>query len=118
MITTKQISSVQWQSYFDRFTKKHLRYGQPESARIELLGENIGDQVETEAARLLGISYDAKSKAFEVVVQNVDHLVYRPKEVWVVEEDDGFLSSIEFVSDDGTKELLTIRRSGPPATSS
>ena len=110
MAATKQIPSQEWKNYFDRFTKRYLRDARPETARIELLSPLLGDQVETEAARLMGISYDARSQALEVLLENMDHLVFQPREIWAVEEDDGFLPSIEIVRDDGTKEILTIRR--------
>jgi hypothetical protein len=64
---------------------------------------------------LLRISFDPKSDAIEVLLQNMDHLVYRPREIWVIEEEDGFLSSIEIVRDDDAKEILSIRRTGLPA---
>jgi len=99
--------------YFDRFTKRYLRDDRPETARIELLSPALGDQVEAEAAvQLLGISYDPKSEALEALLENMDHLVFQPKEIWAVEEEGGFLPSIEIVRDDGTKEILTVRRGG------
>jgi len=112
MTTTKQISHDQWKDQFDRFTKRYLRDARPETARIELLSPLLGDQVEAEAAQLQGISYDPRSRVLEVLVENMDHLVFHPKEIWVWEEADGFLRSIEIVRDDGTKEILTIRRAG------
>lgn len=112
MTATKQIPPNQWKDYFDRFTKRHLRDDRPETARIELLSPTLGDQVQAPGAQLQGITYDTKSKALEVLVENMDHLVFRPKEIWAVEEKDGFLSGIEIVRDDGTKEILTVRRAG------
>ncbi len=115
MAATKRIPREQWASFFDRFTRAHLRDERPEAATVEILSPDPGDQVEAEAARLLGVSYDPKSEALEVLLENVDHLVFHPKEIWVVEEDDGFLPAIGLVRDDGTKELLSLRRTGPPA---
>jgi len=112
MEATKQIPRQQWKDYFDRFTKRHLRDDRPETARIELLSPALGDQVEAEAAHLQGISYDPRSKVLEVLLENMDHLIFHPKEIWAWEEEDGFLRSIEIVRDDGTKEILTIRRAG------
>lgn len=110
MTATKQIPSQQWKEYFDRFTKRYLRDDRPETARVELLSPGLGDQVETTAAHLQGITYDTKSKALEVLLENMDHLVFRPEEIWAIEEKDGFLSGVEIVRGDGTKEILTIRR--------
>lgn len=115
MSETKQIDRRQWEVYFDRFTKRYLRDDRPEAARIELVSPEMGDQVEVEAARLLGISFDPKDDVLEVLLENTDHLVFEPMQIWVVEEPDGFLPSVEVVRHDGEKEILTIRRSGPPA---
>jgi hypothetical protein len=115
METTKQIPSHEWKDYFDRFTKRYLRDDRPEAATIEILSPSLGDQIEADAARLLGISYDAKSKALEVLLEGMDHLVYRPKRISVIEEGDGFVPSIEILRDDDAKEILTVRRAGHPA---
>jgi len=112
MPATKQIPRNQWKDYFDGFTKRYLRDDRPETATIELLSPTLGDQFEVEGAHLLGISYDPKSEALEVLLKNMDHLVFRPKEISAIEEEDGFLSGIEIVRNDGTKEILTVRRGG------
>jgi len=113
MTETKQIPKEEWEAYFDQFSKEHLRDDSPEAAKIEVVSPRIGAQVETEGALLLGVSYDPKSKAFEVLLEGVDHLVFEPKEIWVV-GDEGSLPSIEVVREDGTKEILTLRRTGLP----
>jgi hypothetical protein len=110
MAKMKQIPNEQWTEYFDGFTKRHLRDDLPEKVIIQLVDPELGAQVEANAIRLFGISYDAKSRAFEVLLEKLDHLVFRPKEVWVVEEDDGFVSALEIIHDDDTKEILTIHR--------
>jgi len=117
MGTTRKIPRDEWKDYFERFTKQHLRTQPPEAVTIELLSPTIGDQFEARLARLEGLTYDAKSSAFEVWLdEELDHLAFYPTDIWVVEEDRGFLSAIEIVRSDGAKEILNIQRSGPPAT--
>ena len=115
MTDTKQIPRKEWKAYFDRFTKDHLRDDRPEAATIELLSPELGDQVEAGGARLLGITFDPKSKSLEILLENVDHLVFEPKEIWVMEENDGFIPGMEVVRRDGNKEIMTVRRAGLPA---
>ena len=110
MASTKQIPREQWEEYFDRFTQRHLEYGAPEEAMVELVSPTLGDQLESEGARLLGLTWDPKSEAFEVLFEDIDHMVFNPTEIWVVEGDDGFLSAIELVRPDGDKEILQLRR--------
>lgn len=113
MASTKQIPRDQWKNYFDAFTKKHLRDDLPESVTVELVSPELGGQVQAEGARLRGISYDPKNGALEVYLDKVDARAHNPKEIWVEEDDDGFLPSVEIVRGDGTKEILTIRRRYP-----
>jgi hypothetical protein len=115
MSTTKQIPRAEWSEYFERFTRQHLGEHEPETVTIEVVSPQAGDQFETTTVRLLGIAYDAKSQAVQVLTEDLDHTVPNPAEIWVVEEEAGFISTVELVGPDGSKELLHIHRSGPPA---
>jgi hypothetical protein len=115
MTTTKRIPRRQWKNYFDKFTKRHLGDDRPESASVDLLSSALGDQGEADDAHLLGIAFDPKSDALEVLLQNVDHLVFEPREIWVVEETNGFLRGIELVRKDGTREIMRVQPSVLPA---
>lgn len=117
MAITRELARGEWKTYFDRFTRRHLsdegkaRY----QARVEVLSLAFGDQLEATLVRVIGIAYDPKSNAFELALENLDHLVFRPTEIWVIEEDDGFVSALEVVDADGNKEIINLRQSGPPA---
>lgn len=118
MATTKQLPREQWHEYFDAFTKAFLMDPNPEAADIEIVSPELGDQLEAEYVRVIGITYDHKDNVLEVALENVDHLIYHPKEIWVMEEDNGFVSSIEVVRDDDTREIIRLRSVGiQPATS-
>lgn len=115
MATTKQIPRAQWQQYFDRFTRQHLGDDVPKAATMELVSPKAGDQVEASAARLLGLSYDPQRKQFKVLLEDVDYLLFEPAEIWVLEEDWGFVSAVELAYEDGSKEIIFVRLDGPPA---
>jgi hypothetical protein len=112
---TKQIPRSEWKAYLDRFTRQHLTEDPPEAVTVEVFSPTVGDQFEARTERLLGLTYDPKSSAVEVLLEDVDHLVFQPVEIWVIETGDGFISTMELVRADGTRELLYIHRSGPPA---
>jgi len=113
---TKRVSPKEWSTFFDRFTRKHLRDDLPETVTIEVTSPEVGDQFSAKDARLLGITYDPKSEALEIVLEGNDHLAFRPVDIWVVEnEADGFLETIDLVRADGTKEIVHLHRSGVPA---
>ena len=117
MGVTKQIPRDEWNTYFERFTRRELQ-GEGnvhDAAVVELLSPTFGDQFETSLVRLLGLTYDPKGNTFELALENLDHLVFHPSELWVIEEEDGFISTLEIGRDDGSKELVHLRRSGPPA---
>ena len=113
MSTTKQLARTEWKQYFDRFTRERLQGGAPEAATIEVVSPTLGDQFQVSAVRLLGLTYDPKSETLEVLLENIDHLIFRPTEIWVVEGEPGFMSTLEIVQSDGTKQLIYVRRSGP-----
>jgi hypothetical protein len=108
--TTKQIPRAEWESYFERFTREHLSGNQPETATVEVVSPNMGDQFEATEARLLGLDYDPKDDAFELALEGVDHLSFQPSEIWVIEDEGGFLSAIELGHPDGTKEIVYLHR--------
>lgn len=99
-------------AYFDLFTKRFLRDGSPEAADLELVATDWGDQFALEGARLIGITYDARRRTLEFALDSGDHRVLEPREVWVVEEPDGFPGTIEVVRPDGTREVVTIKKVG------
>jgi len=114
MAATKQIQRDEWERYFDDFVRRHIEHDPPKAATVEVISLAIGDQLEA-ASQLSGIAYDPKSNALEVLMEDVDHLVFYPTEIWVLEDEDGFISALDVVSADGTKEIVHIQRSGVPA---
>ncbi|HVU51728.1 MAG TPA: DUF5335 family protein [Polyangia bacterium] len=116
---TRQLPRTEWKAYFDRYTREHLsssdETGVHEVAIVEVLLPRMGDQFEVTFEPLLGMTYDPKSNAFELLLRDIDHLVFRPAEIAVIEDDDGFISELEIVRADDVKEIVHLRRSGPPA---
>jgi hypothetical protein len=111
---TRQIPRGEWKPFLERFTREHLREP-PHTTTVEVLSPAMGDQLEARNQRLLGLNYDPKSDVLEVLLEGIDHLVFRPVELWVIESEDRFLSTLELVRPDGTRELLHLHRGGSPA---
>lgn len=112
MPDTKQLPKESWAAYFDGFTKKFLRDVNPEDADIRVMSPDIGAQEQTKHVRLQGITYDPKDNVLEFLLEHLDHLIYNPKEIWVVEEENGFLRSIEVVRDDDSREIVELTQVG------
>jgi len=106
------IPSVEWQGFFDQYTRRFLshRGDAEEAALIEVISPSLGVEVEASDVSLLGMDYDPKSNAFELVLAEVDHLMYYPTEIAVIEEDDGFISALEVTRVDATQEIVQVRR--------
>lgn len=112
MSVTTRIPQDQLKQYFDTFTKRFLQDGSPEAVDVEVLEPELGDQHALQGARLIGITYDPRSNALELELDSGDHRVYAPEAVWVLEEADGFISALEVVAPDGTREVVSIKRVG------
>jgi len=118
MSQTKRIPHDQLGEYFDAFSRRFLMRGSPEAVDIELVGPEIGDQFVASGVRLLGVDYDHNTNALEIQLESGDRRVYDAREVWTIEEPDGFISSMEVVLADGTRQVVTmkpvgLRRSNP-----
>src|SRR6476619_3221960 len=113
MGATRVIPCEDWETFFDEYTRRFLSaVGEAEeTAFIEVMSPSLGVEVEAAQVPLLGMAYDPKSNAFELVLANVDHLSYYPTEIAVLEEDDGFISALEVTRVDGTQEIVQLQRS-------
>jgi uncharacterized protein DUF5335 len=112
MAMTKAVPRERLEQYFDEFTKRFLRDGSPEAVDVEVLEPDWGDQVVAQGARLLGITYDRRKNSLEFELESGDHRIIEPAEVWTIEEEDGFLSAVEVVHSDGTREVVSVKRVG------
>jgi hypothetical protein len=112
MSMTKLLPPEYLQEYFDHFTKRFLNYEHTDVADVEVLGKDLGDQVATTGAHLIGITYDPRAQSLEVELDSGDLRAYHPKEVWAMEEDDGFLRAVEIVRSDDSSEIVRLRRLG------
>ena len=112
MTITTKVPPEQLEKYFDTFSKHYLMRESTNAVDIEVLMPELGDQFEAEGAHLAGISYDPRSRAIDIELDGGDHRAYKPSEVWVVEDDDGFLKAMEMVQADGTREVVRVRKLG------
>jgi hypothetical protein len=110
-VTTK-IPEEQLADYFAAFTRRFLLDESPECVDIEVLEPDWGDHSSpiAQCAHLMGITYEQRTRRLEFELDSADHRIENPAEVWVLEEPDGFLSALEVVYDDGTREVVSIKR--------
>jgi hypothetical protein len=99
----RKLEKPEWSSFLDRFDKGLT----DTQAEIEVAWLNLGDQVQAEWVPLIGIVYDPKDDIVEVAVENLDHIIRRPRELYV-EEEDGELSSLAVVDGEGTRHVVRV----------
>jgi Family of unknown function (DUF5335) len=109
---TKVVPREQLADYFTEFTKRFLRDESPEAVDVEVIEPDWGDLVLAHGARLLGITYDRHEDSLEFALEGVDHRIIEPQEVWTIEEEDGFLSALEVIHSDGSREVVCVKRVG------
>ena len=112
MSNTKSIPVDELEKYLDSFSRRFLMRSSQEFADIQLIGPDVGDQVVASGAHLLGIDYDPHTRALEILLEGGDRRAYEPREVWTVEDPDGFINSMEVVLADGSRQIMTIKRVG------
>jgi hypothetical protein len=94
----------EWKDFFDRVTGVLLG----KQADIEVASLALGDQIETESMQVLGIVYDPKNDLIEIVLDGLDHLIHRPRELYV-DENGVELTSMQIVDADGTRQIVKLK---------
>ncbi|WP_323139758.1 DUF5335 family protein [Massilia phyllosphaerae] len=104
-MSTTKLDKAAWQTTFDQLSKSLLVGKQVE---IEVTGLHIGDQIEQEWIQLLGMSYDPKNDLIQILVEGLDHLIPKPREVWIDHGPIG-LASMEVIGDDDMRQIIRLR---------
>jgi hypothetical protein len=110
MATTRQISKQDWQGYFDRFSREFARESVRENSTLWVFMEELGAQAANETVRLEGIAFDPKDDVLEISLEHDDHLISHPTEIWSVEDENGFITALSVIREDGMREILQIQR--------
>jgi hypothetical protein len=100
----RKLEKQEWQSFLDRVSKALTG----KRAEIEIGSLAIGDQIEADWLPLIGLAYDPRSDQIEVALENLDHLISRPRELYF-EEELGQLSSLAIIDSEGTKQIIRLK---------
>lgn len=100
----RKLEKQQWQAFLDRVSKALTG----KRAEIEIGSLAIGDQIQAKWLPLIGLTYDPKSDQIEVALENIDHLISRPRELYL-EEALGQLSSLAIVDSEGTQQIIRLK---------
>jgi hypothetical protein len=103
-MSASTLPKSEWSGFFASLS----RTLQGKQAEIEVLSLQLGDEIEAEWLPLLGIAYDPKNDLVEVSLQDVDHMIRKPKDIYVDTGPVGLLT-IEVTSADETRQIIKFR---------
>ena len=100
----RKLAKTEWQPYFDLVSK----FIEGKQAEIEVASLALGNQVEARWLPLIGIVYDPKSDVVEIALEQLDHMIQKPREILVNEGPAG-LASVEVSGADGVMQIVKLR---------
>jgi hypothetical protein len=117
---TTEITRTDWPSFFDSFSRKHEGW----LATLEILGPDIGAQVEERELAFEGITDESDEAHGNTIMimtggraeDHVTHTITRPVEVSLEKTDEGADAALAIKSEDGITALLRFRSPALPET--
>jgi hypothetical protein len=103
-MTIRKLEKNEWRPFLD-FLSKLL---EAKEAEIEVASLKLGDQVEAEWLPLIGISYDPKNDIVEIALEGHDHIIHKPREIYL-DDNVGALMSLEVVDADGVRQIVKLK---------
>lgn len=110
-MSTREIPRNEWVAFFDSFSRQHERW----LITLEVLGAEVGAQVEACEQPLVGITAEFKDQdAITIFIggRSADHLAHtirRPSHVRLKETDAGAHEALHIESKEGPTTLLRFR---------
>ena len=101
----EQIDRAQWAPFLDAITNSLIG----KQAEIEVVSLDLGDQIEAEWAPLIGITYDHKNDLIEIALDDMDHLVRSPRELFIDYAVGDVVAAIEIVDGDGNRQIVKFK---------
>jgi hypothetical protein len=100
-----QIERSQWAPFLDNITKSLIG----KQAEIEVVSLDLGDQIQAEWTPLIGITYDHKDDLIEIALDELDHLIRSPRELFVDYGVGGIIAAIQIVDADGNRQIVKLK---------
>ena len=100
----RKLDKTEWRAYFDRVSKGLIG----KRAEIEIASLALGNQIEAEWLPLLGIVYDPRNEIIEIALEDLDHMVRTPREVYI-DDNPIELASMQIIDGDGGRQVIKFR---------
>lgn len=111
MSSTHEIERSQWGRYLDKLSQNERKH----TVRIEVEGEDIGDEQLTRELPLVGVSLERRGRdpnMIDLVVgrerqgEIIDHRIQRANRMYAQEADDGHIQCLNIEDDEHHKTLV------------
>ncbi|HKY26771.1 MAG TPA: DUF5335 family protein [Pyrinomonadaceae bacterium] len=107
---TQQIPKAEWPAFFDSFSRKHQGW----LVNMQILGPNVGAQMQEEELALEGITDEwDEVEGNKIIIMtgakpddHITHSISRPTEVSLEQTDEGADVALEIKAADGNTALL------------
>lgn len=114
---TQEIPHYEWERFFDGFSRLHRGW----LVTVEVLGPDIGDQVQVRNLPLEGIAVEPNEVGEDQITiiagtepdARISHTIPAPDRVWLKQNDEGADEALEIESIDGTV-LISFRSTVRP----
>ncbi|MEA3026176.1 MAG: hypothetical protein QOF91_1461 [Alphaproteobacteria bacterium] len=103
-MTTRKLDKKQWKPFFDGISKVLGA----KQAEIEVLSLDLGDQIEAEWLPLRGLTYDPKDDVLDVELEGLDHMIPKPREIYLDDGGIGLLS-LAITDAEGARQIVKLR---------
>ncbi len=103
-MASRKLDKSEWRAFCDRMSKGLIG----KQAEIEIASLALGSHVQSEWLPLLGIVYDPKSDVIEIALDGLDHMIPRPRELYV-DIGPGGMANLEIVDSGGVRQIVTLR---------
>jgi hypothetical protein len=115
---TREIGREEWVAFFDSFSRQHDRW----LITLEVLGPEIGAQIESREQALNGITAELSTTGEDVISilvgsrsnDHVAHMVHAPSHVRLKETAEGAHEALQIESASGVTTLLRFRSAVRP----
>jgi hypothetical protein len=103
-MTIRRLEKPEWRPFFDTMSK----ILEAKVAEVEVASLDLGDRTQAEWLPLIGITYDPRDDAVEIALDGHDHMIRKPREIYL---DDGAagLTSLEIVDADGVRQIVKLK---------
>ena len=100
-----EIDRSRWAPFLDTVTNSLIG----KRAEIEVVSLDQGDHIQAEWTPLIGITYDRKNDLIEIALDELDHMVRSPRQLFVDYGVGGILAAIEIIDGDGNRQIVKLK---------